>query len=93
MNQTIAFRKWGNSLGLRLPSALARAMHLAEGGEAELIVEEGVILIRPLKPKGRPRRIRRPMSFYEARAKAMGLSALVDPVEAFSDDRRGGEMP
>ena len=31
--------KWGNSLGLRIPAALARQAGLAEGAEVELRVE------------------------------------------------------
>jgi len=46
-----ALRRWGNSLGVRLPVAIAREAHLLEDQQVELsVVKEGV-LIRPLKPR------------------------------------------
>ena len=46
-----ALRRWGNSLGIRLPAAIARAAHLRENQDIELtLVDEGV-LIRPYQPR------------------------------------------
>lgn len=44
-----AVRRWGNSLGIRLPSALAREARLQEDQEVELTVVDDGVLIRPLQ--------------------------------------------
>ncbi len=50
MNVTI--KKWGNSLALRLPKALASEVHITEGAEVDLIrTDEGLLL----KPKSQRR--------------------------------------
>ena len=49
---TATIQKWGNSLALRLPKALANDAHIAEGVQVELVrTKEGVLL----KPKRKPR--------------------------------------
>jgi antitoxin MazE len=49
---TATIQKWGNSLALRLPKALANDAHIAEGGQVELVrTKEGVLV----KPKRKPR--------------------------------------
>ena len=90
MNLTINFRKWGNSLGVRLPSAVAREMHLEDGTSAELSVEDGQIHIRPQVKVSPLARQRRPLSFYDHRAKARGLSGLIQAVEIMPDDAPRG---
>ncbi|MCA1793966.1 MAG: AbrB/MazE/SpoVT family DNA-binding domain-containing protein [Desulfobacteraceae bacterium] len=40
-------KKWGNSLGVRLPVAIARAARLHVDQRVCLSVEEGAIIIRP----------------------------------------------
>jgi antitoxin MazE len=40
-------KKWGNSLGVRLPAAIARAARLHVDQRVHLSVEEGAIIIRP----------------------------------------------
>ena len=90
MNLTIYFKKWGNSLGIRLPSAVAREMHLEDGTVAELTIENGQIHIRPQVKTISPRRQRRPMSFYAQRARALGLDGLVQAVEIMPDDAPRG---
>lgn len=50
-------RKWGNSLGVRIPKAIAEQASLGEGSAVEVSVDEaGNITIRP---KHRPKRRRR----------------------------------
>lgn len=90
MNLTVNFRKWGNSLGVRLPSAVAREMHLEDGAVAEMSVEDGQIHIRPQAKVIPQRRGRRPLSFYEQRAKERGLSCLVEAVEILPNDAPRG---
>ena len=90
MNLTVCFKKWGNSLGVRLPSAVAREMHLEDGTAAELSVEDGQIHIRPQVKIAPLRRQRRPLSFYEHRATVRGLPGLIQAVELMPDDAPRG---
>lgn len=41
-------RKWGNSLGVRIPSALAEDAHLHEGAEVDVTIREGQLVIVPV---------------------------------------------
>ena len=42
---TATIRKWGNSLAVRLPKALANEARIAEGSRVELVrTEEGVLV-------------------------------------------------
>ena len=43
----IEFAKWGNSLAVRIPSALAKEIGAAEGRKAEMTVENGALVLRP----------------------------------------------
>jgi antitoxin MazE len=40
-------QKWGNSLGLRIPKALAANVSVAEGTSVEVNVENGRLIIAP----------------------------------------------
>ncbi len=40
--------KWGNSLALRIPNAVAREAAVSEGKEVEIKVDAGRIVITPL---------------------------------------------
>ena len=42
-------QKWGNSLGLRIPRALAAEAQVVEGQAVDLTVENGCLQIRPLR--------------------------------------------
>ena len=42
-------QKWGNSLGLRIPRSLAVEAQVEEGATVELSVENGRLLVRPLR--------------------------------------------
>jgi len=44
-------RKWGNSLGIRIPKALAQEAGVAADSEVEITTTEGKILISPLRKK------------------------------------------
>lgn len=41
---------WGNSLGLRIPKAFARETGLECGGEVELMVDAGRLIVAPVAP-------------------------------------------
>lgn len=40
--------KWGNSLAVRLPAELVRALGLREGDQIDLVRDEGVVRVRRL---------------------------------------------
>jgi antitoxin MazE len=42
-------QKWGNSLGLRIPRTLAAEVQVREGADVDLSVENGQLLVRPLR--------------------------------------------
>lgn len=46
--QTVV-QKWGNSLGLRIPSLWAKDNNVRSGSKIEVIVEKGKIVILPQK--------------------------------------------
>ena len=48
----LEIKTWGNSLGMRIPSALARAARLQANQSVKLTVEDGRLIITPqgLKP-------------------------------------------
>ncbi|MBI5241528.1 MAG: AbrB/MazE/SpoVT family DNA-binding domain-containing protein [Elusimicrobia bacterium] len=46
---TTTIQKWGNSLALRIPSSLAKDIHLHQGSVVDMAVVEGKMV---LKPKG-----------------------------------------
>jgi antitoxin MazE len=51
---TATIQKWGNSLALRLPKALATEAHMREGTEVQLVrTDEGVLLKARRKPRYR----------------------------------------
>lgn len=70
-------RKWGNSLGVRIPSALAEDARLHEGAEVELTVREGQLVIVPV------------LSLAELVA---GITATNLPAMDDDDAPRGGEQ-
>ena len=44
----VTLSQWGNSLGLRLPKAIASALQLAPGSALELRVEDGRLVAQPV---------------------------------------------
>ena len=70
-------RKWGNSLGVRIPSALAEDAHLHEGAEVDVMIREGQLVIVPL------------LSLAELIA---GINARNLPSIGEDDAPRGGEQ-
>ncbi|MHA0035237.1 AbrB/MazE/SpoVT family DNA-binding domain-containing protein [Deinococcus sp. PESE-13] len=45
---TSQIQKWGNSLALRIPKALAQQVGLTQSSEVELLLQDGQIVIRPV---------------------------------------------
>jgi antitoxin MazE len=52
----VEFRKWGNSLAVRIPTAFANAVRAREGKRVQLSVEGGALVLRPLAISKRKRR-------------------------------------
>jgi antitoxin MazE len=51
----VRFRKWGNSLAVRIPKSAADAIRATDGKRVELKVDNGALVLRPLaKPKRKP---------------------------------------
>jgi antitoxin MazE len=50
MAMTTQLAKWGNSLGLRLPKAIALEAGLEAGDPVDVSVKGGAIVIRPSRP-------------------------------------------
>ena len=48
----LAIKHWGNSLGVRLPAAVAREAHLAVDQEVRMTVEAGRVVITPIVETG-----------------------------------------
>jgi len=48
---TTTVQKWGNSLALRIPSAVARQICVVDGDSVELKVGSGVLTIRAARPR------------------------------------------
>ncbi len=46
--QTVV-QKWGNSLGIRIPSVYAKEFNLKNGNSVEIVKEDGKIIIIPPK--------------------------------------------
>ena len=46
----LRIRSWGNSLGVRIPSAVARAAQLTVDQEVKLEVDDGRVIIAPQSP-------------------------------------------
>lgn len=44
-------QKWGNSLAIRIPQALAVQIEMAEGSPVELSVRDGELIVRPDRPQ------------------------------------------
>lgn len=52
----VQFRKWGNSLAVRIPKSVADAIGASDGKRVELTVRNGALVLQPLaKPKRKPR--------------------------------------
>jgi antitoxin MazE len=75
-------QKWGNSLGIRVPKAIADQLNLANGTEVEMDTSGGVLTIRP-------RRRRSKYRLADLLKKAKGPNPHG---EIFSDPPRGREV-
>jgi antitoxin MazE len=47
MNMEAILRKWGNSIGLRIPAGLMAELNLSENSTVDLRVEDGKLIMAP----------------------------------------------
>ena len=51
----VEFCKWGNSLAVRIPKTMAEALKVGVGRQAEIAIENGALVLRPIRrPKRKP---------------------------------------
>jgi antitoxin MazE len=80
----IEFRKWGNSLAVRIPKAMADAIKVSDGKRAEIKIENGALVLRPfVKPKRKSR--------YTLEELLSGMTRKNVPQEVDWGPRRGNE--
>jgi antitoxin MazE len=48
---TTKVQKWGNSLGIRIPSEIAESLAIYQTSEVELSIENNVLLVKPIRKK------------------------------------------
>ncbi len=46
----VRIQKWGNSLALRIPKALAEEVHVRQNTQVELSLVNGKIVVEPVEP-------------------------------------------
>lgn len=46
-------RKWGNSIGIRIPTGLIAELNLSENSKVDLRVEDGKLIVSPQQHGGR----------------------------------------
>jgi len=51
MNMETILRKWGNSIGLRIPTGLMAELNLSENSTVDLRVEDGKLIVSPKRQK------------------------------------------
>jgi antitoxin MazE len=49
----VEFCRWGNSLAVRIPKALADIIKVSDGKRAEIKVENGALVLSPIVKPGR----------------------------------------
>jgi antitoxin MazE len=79
----IEFRKWGNSLAVRIPRAFADAVNARDGKRAELTISDGALVLRPLL-KAKPR--------YSLEELLAGMTRDNVPAEVDWGPPRGNEV-
>jgi antitoxin MazE len=53
MNMEAILRKWGNSIGLRIPTGLMAELNLSENSTVDLRVEDGKLIVSPKQQRGK----------------------------------------
>jgi antitoxin MazE len=80
----VEFCKWGNSLAVRIPKSLAEALKVSAGKHAEVGIENGALVLRPVvKPKRK--------KTYTLEELLKGMTRENVPQEVDWDEPRGNE--
>ena len=80
----VEFCRWGNSLAVRIPKVVADALKVSNGERAEIRIENGTLVLRPiLKPARKPR--------YTLEELLNGMTRDNVPQEVEWGPRRGNE--
>ena len=81
----VEFCKWGNSLAVRIPKALADSLKVGVGRQAEIAIENDALVLRPIKrPKRKPT--------YTLEELLRGMTKENVPQEVEWDEPRGNEV-
>jgi antitoxin MazE len=48
---SVTLKRWGNSIGLRLPKPMLEQLGLKEGSRVDVAIEDGRLVIEPLRHK------------------------------------------
>jgi antitoxin MazE len=43
-------KKWGNSIGLRIPKTFAKELNITADTEVELFSQDGQLIVKPIRP-------------------------------------------
>lgn len=78
----VQFAKWGNSIALRIPSHALRELGAAEGMTADLSVESGKLIVKPIYQQPR----------YSLDELLAGITEENIYEEYFADAPRGAEI-
>jgi antitoxin MazE len=80
----VEFCKWGNSLAVRIPKTVAEALKVGVGRHAEIPIENGALVLRPIrKTKRKPT--------YTLQDLLRGMTKENLPQEADWGEPRGNE--
>jgi len=81
----VQFRKWGNSLAVRIPKTAARAVKAKDGKKAEMKIERGSLVLRPIAKPARKQT-------YTLKKLLVGMTRDDVPQEADWGLPRGNEV-
>jgi antitoxin MazE len=45
----VGIQKWGNSLAVRIPKAIAMESKISQGSQVELTLDKGCVVLRPIE--------------------------------------------
>jgi antitoxin MazE len=80
----VEFCKWGNSLAVRIPKTVADALKVGVGRHAEIAIENGALVLRPIKT-------RKPKPTYTLEELLRGMTKENVPQEVHWGEPRGNE--
>ena len=73
-------RKWGNSLGIRIPKGVAEQVDLKTGTKVEFDTSDGILTIRPVRQRRR------------SKYKLADMLAKMKPFQRHGEMFKGGQV-